>query len=156
MNWYQLEVNKIFAELDTSEQGLTGAEAGERLQRFGLNRLAEAEKISRLKILLHQFTSPLIYILLIAAVVTAFLQEYKDTGVILAILLINAIVGFIQEYKAEKNVRALKSMVVASARVLRDGKRWRLTEKKWCPATSSSWPPGGGCRRTSDLSRPSS
>jgi Ca2+-transporting ATPase len=133
MNWYQLEINQIFAELDTSEQGLTGAEAGERLQRVGPNKLAEGRGISRLQILLHQFKSPLIYILLIAAVVTAFLEEYKDTGVILAILLINAIVGFIQEYKAEKNVRALKSMVVARARVLRDGKEIEINGEEVVP-----------------------
>jgi magnesium-transporting ATPase (P-type) len=133
MNWYQLEVNQIFAELNTSEHGLTEVEARERLQQFGSNRLAEAEKISRLKILLHQFKSPLIYILLIAAVVTFFLQEYKDTGVILAILLINAIVGYIQEYKAEKNVRALKSMVVARARVLRDGKEVEINGEDVVP-----------------------
>jgi magnesium-transporting ATPase (P-type) len=133
MNWYQLDVNKIFAELNTSESGLTDAEARERLQQFGLNKLAEAEKISKLKILLHQFTSPLIYILLIAAVVTGFLEEYKDTGVILAILLINAIVGYIQEYKAEKNVRALKSMVVARARVLRNGKEVEINGEDVVP-----------------------
>jgi Ca2+-transporting ATPase len=133
MNWYQLEINQIFAELDSSEHGLTAAEAGERLQRFGPNRLAEGERISRLQILLHQFKSPLIYILLIAAVVTAFLEEYKDTGVILAILLINAIVGYIQEYKAEKNVRALKSMVVARARVLRDGKEVEINGEEVVP-----------------------
>ncbi|MEJ2672289.1 MAG: cation-transporting P-type ATPase, partial [Deltaproteobacteria bacterium] len=113
MDWYQLELHQVFTELDTSAQGLTEAEAKERLKKFGPNKLAEAEKISWLKILLHQFKSPLIYILLIAAVVTFFLQEYKDTGVIGAVLLLNAIIGFIQEYKAEKQVRALKKMVVA-------------------------------------------
>jgi magnesium-transporting ATPase (P-type) len=133
MNWYQLEANRILTELDTSEHGLTEAGARERLKKFGPNKLAEAEKISRLKILLHQFKSPLIYILLIAAVVTFFLQEYKDTGVILAILLINAIVGYIQEYKAEKNVRALKSMVVARARVLRDGKEVEINGEDVVP-----------------------
>jgi Ca2+-transporting ATPase len=133
MNWYQLDHEKIFAELDTSEHGLTSAEAGERLNQVGPNKLAEAERVSRLKILLHQFTSPLIYILLIAAVVTTVLQEYKDTGVILAILLINAIVGYLQEYKAEKNVRALKSMVVAKARVLRDGKEVEINGEAVAP-----------------------
>ena len=133
MNWYQLEVNQLFAELNTSENGLTDTEAKERLKQVGPNTLAEAEKISRLQILLHQFKSPLIYILLIAAVVTAFLEEYKDTGVILSILLINAIVGYIQEYKAEKNVRALKSMVVARARVLRDGKEVEINGEDVVP-----------------------
>jgi Ca2+-transporting ATPase len=122
MHWYQLDQDQIFADLNTTEYGLAGSEVKERLEKFGPNKLAEEGKISKLKILLHQFTSPLIYILLIAAVVTALLQEYKDTGVIAAILLLNAVVGFIQEYKAERNVRALRKMVVAKARVLRDGK----------------------------------
>jgi Ca2+-transporting ATPase len=96
MQWYQLDIERIFADLNTSEQGLADAEVRERLQKFGPNKLEEEEKISRLKILLHQFKSPLIYILLIAAVVTGFLQEYKDTGVIIFILLLNAVVGYIQ------------------------------------------------------------
>ena len=133
MNWYQLDHNRIFADLNTSEHGLADTEVRERLQKFGPNKLAEEGRISKLKILLHQFTSPLIYILLIAAVVTAFLQEYKDTGVIVAIVLLNAVVGYIQEYKAEKNVRALKSMVVARARVLRDGKELEINGEDLVP-----------------------
>ena len=133
MNWYQLDHNRIFADLNTSENGLTDTEVRERLQKFGPNKLAEEERISKWKILLHQFTSPLIYILLIAAVVTAFLQEYKDTGVIVAIVLLNAVVGYIQEYKAEKSVRALKSMVVARARVLRDGKELEINGEDLVP-----------------------
>jgi magnesium-transporting ATPase (P-type) len=133
MNWYQLEVNQLFSELDTSEHGLSDAEARERLKQVGPNKLAEAEKISRLRILLHQFKSPLIYILLIAAVVTFFLEEYKDTGVIAAVLLLNALIGFIQEYKAEKQVQALKKMVVAKARVLRDGKEVEINGEEVAP-----------------------
>ncbi|MEW6386331.1 MAG: HAD-IC family P-type ATPase [Thermodesulfobacteriota bacterium] len=133
MHWYQLDLDQVFADLSTSEQGLDGSEVRDRLQRFGPNKLAEEEKISKLKILLHQFTSPLIYILLIAGVVTAFLQEYKDTGVIAAVLLLNALIGYIQEYKAEKNVRALKMMVVAKARVLRDGKEIEVNSEEVVP-----------------------
>ncbi len=133
MTWYQRDPDHIFTELKASEHGLTSAEARERLQKFGPNRLAEAEKISRLKILLNQFKSPLIYILLIAGVVTFFLEEYKDTGVIAAILLINALIGYIQEVKAEKQVRALKGMVVAKARVLRDGKEVEINGEAVVP-----------------------
>jgi magnesium-transporting ATPase (P-type) len=133
MHWYQFDIDQVFRDLNTSEHGLTDTEVRERLQKFGPNKLAEEEKISKLKILLHQFTSPLIYILLIAAVVTAILQEYKDTGVIVAILLLNAVVGYIQEYKAEKNVRALKKMVVSKARVLRDGKEQEINSEDLVP-----------------------
>jgi magnesium-transporting ATPase (P-type) len=133
MNWYQLDPDRILAELNTSEHGLTDTEVSERLEKFGPNRLAEEGKISRLKILLHQFQSPLIYILLIAAVVTALLQEYKDTGVILAVLIVNAVIGYIQEHKAEKNVRALKKMVVPKARVLRNGKEQEIISEVLVP-----------------------
>ena len=133
MHWYQFEIDKVLSDLNTSESGLSDPEVKERRKQFGLNRLAEAEKISRLKILLHQFQSPLIYILLVAGVVTFFLEEYKDTGVIAGILLINAIIGYIQEVKAEKQVQALKKMVVAKARVIRDGKELEISGEEVVP-----------------------
>jgi len=67
--------------------------------------LAEEEKTNELKIIFHQFTSPLIYILLIAAIVTFILHEYVDSGVITAVVLLNAIIGYTQEFKAEKCAR---------------------------------------------------
>jgi P-type Ca2+ transporter type 2C len=96
-------------------------EVEERLASYGPNKLPEEEGISILKLVLHQFTSPLIYILLVAAIITALLREFIDTGVIVAVLIINAVVGYLQENKAEASVRALKNMVVAKARVVRDG-----------------------------------
>jgi Ca2+-transporting ATPase len=121
------------SELGASEHGLTEDEARERLSQAGPNRLAEGERIGLLKIVLNQFRSPLIYILLIAAVVTFFLEEYKDTGVIAAVLVLNAVIGFIQELKAEKQVQALKKMVVARARVLRDGKEVEINGETVVP-----------------------
>ncbi len=106
-DWYQLHSKDVFEKLNTSDEGLTDKEVKERLVQYGPNRLAEEEKINRFKILPHQFTSPLIYILLIAAIVTFFLTEYIDTGVITAVVLLNAVIGYIQEFKAEKSVRAL-------------------------------------------------
>jgi Ca2+-transporting ATPase len=121
MNWYQLDIKDIFNKLVTSENGLSVAEVKERLAQYGPNKLAEEEKISRIKILIHQFKSPLIYILLIAGLVTILLQEYIDSGVIFTVVLLNAVIGFIQEFKAEESVRALKKMVVPKARIIRDG-----------------------------------
>jgi Ca2+-transporting ATPase len=133
MDWYRRETEAVFSELSTSDRGLTESEARERLERFGPNKLAEVEKISLLKILLNQFKSPLIYILLIAGVVTFALEEYKDSGVIAAVLVLNALIGFIQEFKAEKQVQALKKMVVARARVLRDGKEMEVNGEDVVP-----------------------
>ncbi len=133
MNWYQREIDQVFEELNISEHGLTDAEVRERLAKFGPNKLAEEERVGVLKILLDQFKSPLIYILLVACVVTFFLEEYKDTGVIGAVVLLNALIGFIQEYRAEKQVQALKKMVVAKALVLRDGKEQEVNSEEVVP-----------------------
>lgn len=133
MNWYQLPIKEILQKLETSEEGLTDIEAGKRLQQYGFNKLVEEEKVSRLKILLHQFTSPLIYILLVAAVVTAVLREQIDTGVIMAVVALNAIIGYFQEYKAEQGVRALKKMLIPKARVVRNGKEKEIPSEHIVP-----------------------
>jgi magnesium-transporting ATPase (P-type) len=75
-----------------------------------------------LEILLHQFTSPLIYILLVAFVVTILIDEYTDAAVIAAVLVINAVIGFIQERKADRSVHALMQMAAPTSTVVRDGK----------------------------------
>jgi potassium/sodium efflux P-type ATPase len=133
MNWYQLTVKEIFQKLGTSEKGLTDGAAKQRFAQYGRNKLAEGEKISKIKILLHQFTSPLIYILLIAGIVTIFLKEYIDSGVIFSVVILNAIIGFIQEFKAEESVRALKKMVVPQAKVLRDGREKEMNSEELVP-----------------------
>ena len=133
MNWYQSTVKEIFEKLRASDSGLSDSEIKERLLQFGPNKFIEEEKTSRLKILIHQFTSPLIYILLIAGVVTIFLNEYIDSGVIFAVVILNAIIGYIQEYKAEESVRALKKMVVPKAKVLREGKEKEINSEELVP-----------------------
>jgi len=133
MNWYQLSFSEVKKKLETTETGLPDHEIEERIKRYGLNKLAEEEKISKLRILLHQFLSPLIYILMIAAVVTAFLGEYIDMGVILAVVILNATIGYFQEYKAEESVRSLKKMVVPKARVIRGGKEKEIHSENLVP-----------------------
>jgi len=118
--WETLEVKETCDQLASSETGLTSHEAAKRLTEVGPNVLAAEEKIKIFAIILHQFKSPLIYVLLVAAVVTFFLHEYIDMAVILAVVILNALIGFIQEVKAEQGVRSLKKMVQARARALRD------------------------------------
>ena len=133
MNWYRLGVKDIFDKLETTESGLSAAEVEERFKRYGPNKLAEEEAISKVKILVHQFKSPLIYILLIAGLVTMLLQEYIDSGVIFTVVILNAVIGFIQEFKAEESVRALKKMVVQKARTIRDGKEREINSEELVP-----------------------
>ncbi len=79
--------------------------------------------------LLHQFQSPLIYILVVAAVVTLALEEYIDAGVIAAVLLLNATIGYTQERRAESSVRALMRLMAPRARVVRDGREWDVESR---------------------------
>ncbi|KPJ99342.1 MAG: ATPase, partial [Nitrospira bacterium SG8_35_4] len=133
MQWYQLDTKELFRKLGSSEQGLPGSDIASRLEQYGPNIFVAEDKTGRFKILLHQFESPLIYILLIAAVVTALLHEYIDTGVIMAVVILNAIIGYVQEFKAEESIRALKKLVVTKARVLRDGVEKEINSEDLVP-----------------------
>jgi calcium-translocating P-type ATPase len=112
--------------LRTGSGGLSADEASRRLEQDGPNLLGQEEETSALTHLLNQFRSPLIYILVVAAVVTAVLGEYVDTGVIVAVLAINAAIGFVQERKAERSVRALMELAAPQASVVRGGERSRV------------------------------
>jgi magnesium-transporting ATPase (P-type) len=81
-------------------------------------------------VLLHQFRSPLIDILLAATVVTLLLEEYIDAGVIAAVLLLNAVIGFSQERRAEQSVRALMRLMAPHARAIRDGREWEIESRE--------------------------
>ena len=93
LNWYQLGIKEVFENFHTSEHGLGKEEVEKRLRHYGPNKLIEEEKISKLQILLHQFTSPLIYVLLIAALLSIIIHEWSDAAFIAAVLMINGIIG---------------------------------------------------------------
>ena len=131
--WYRKTAAEVFQEFGTGLEGLHDKTAADKLESYGLNRLPEAKRVSPAIILLRQFASPLIYILLIAAAVTFALAEYKDTIVIAVVLVFNAIIGFIQESRAEESVRALQKMVVPQARVVREGKEKEISSEKLVP-----------------------
>ncbi len=101
--------------------GLSRAVAAERLARVGPNELTEKRQRPTWMLLLDQFTSPMILVLIAAAVITAVIGDTKDTAVILAIVVFNGVVGFVQEYRAEQAMDALKRMSSPDARVVRDG-----------------------------------
>jgi Ca2+-transporting ATPase len=133
MSWYQLDVIDVFQKLGSSSEGLTDTEAKEHFEQYGPNIFAQEEKISKLKILFNQFKSPLIYILIIAAIVTVLLHEYIDSGVIMVVVILNAIIGYFQEFKAEQSMRALKKMVLPKARVVRNGKEKEIASQDLVP-----------------------
>ncbi len=130
MKYYLHEVADVFAEVKSSEQGLTSAEAQKRLQENGKNKLAEAKKVSMFSRFIDQLKDPMIIILLVAAVISAVTEMIEaggfvtptDSIIILVVVLINAVLGVLQESKAEKAVEALQKMSAATTKVLRDGK----------------------------------
>jgi len=130
MKHYLESAEAVFKEVNSSERGLTSAEAAARLASNGKNKLADAKKDSKLKRFFDQMKDPMIIILLVAAVVSAVTEIIEagrfvtptDSLIILAVVLINAILGVVQESKAEKAVEALQKMSAATTRVLRDGK----------------------------------
>ena len=130
---HQKTIKEALAELKSSEKGLSSEEAKKRLAKHGYNQIEEKEKISALSIFIGQFRSFIIWILIIAVIISAFLGEMVDAAVILAIVVLNAVFGFVQEYKAEKAIEALKSMASPKATVLRDGNEVEIDAKEVVP-----------------------
>lgn len=114
-------IDDVFSELKTSRHGLSQAEAAHRLQRFGPNALPTTKPPSVYRVFLHQFASPLIYVLVLAALVSSAIGEWSDAGFITAVLLVNATIGTFQEYSAQRAAEVLNQLVTTKARVLRDG-----------------------------------
>lgn len=101
--------------------GLTSKEAQFRFKKYGPNRLEKSSQFSNFRILLSQFKSPLIYVLLVSGLVTILLKDFTDAVVILAAVVINTIIGFYQEQKAQKSLEALKNLLSLKTKVIRDG-----------------------------------
>lgn len=123
-SWHSLEINQVLEYLTTSSiKGLSEKDADDRLQEWGENVLPEKKKESRFIRFLKHFNDILIYILLIAGIVTAVLGHWVDTIVIVIVAIVNACIGYFQENKAEKALEDIKKMLSHTAQVIRDGKR---------------------------------
>ena len=120
--WHNLPKEEVVKILGSNiEKGLTEKEVKIRQREFGENKLPKEKPLSKLKIFLEQFRSPLIYILLIAGIITLILKEYTDAIVIFGAVFLNTLVGFFQENKASQTLRELKKVVKHPAEVLREG-----------------------------------
>ncbi|MEX0688910.1 MAG: cation-transporting P-type ATPase [Pirellulales bacterium] len=125
--WHHLAAEEVVARHKTNvARGLSATEAAEQRRRHGPNVLTARRGHGSLVRFLLQFHQPLIYILLVAAGVTAVLEDWIDAGVILGVVLVNAVVGFLQEGKALKAIEALGKTLVTEATVIRDGHRDRI------------------------------
>lgn len=110
------------SEKEILEIGLSTREANSRLKKYGLNTLKEKEKISPVKIFLEQFNDVIIWVLIVATILSGLMGEKADAITIFVIIVINGSLGFIQEYKTEKSLESLKNMAAPTAKVMRDGK----------------------------------
>ena len=122
VNWHSREIPQLLKELGTSLSGLSAAEAGLRLARYGPNSLLEKARRGALAMFLSQFKDFMIGVLIAAALVSGAIGEWLDASVIGAIVILNAVMGFAQEYRAQKAMEALKKMAAPFASVIRDGK----------------------------------
>jgi len=132
-HWHALSQVEVEQMLQTRMGGLTDAEARGRLAHYGPNRLAPPKRRGPLLRLLMQFHNILLYVMMGAAVITALLEHWIDTGVLMAAVVINAIIGFIQEGKAESALNAIRAMLSPHATVIRDGRRREIDAAELVP-----------------------
>ena len=148
---YRLSTEEVLSQLESSEQGLSSQEAAKRLEKYGYNKLKEAEKATWLQRFMAQLRDPMLIILMVAALVSAattvidFLQLPKprdfghlteglvEVGIIVVVVLLNAILGVIQESKAEAAIEALQTMTAATCKVIRDGQMVVLRSDELVP-----------------------
>lgn len=131
---WSVPVTRVLGELKTDHvHGLFSAEARRRLKQSGMNVLAQAPRPSGWYILISQFQSPLVYILLLAAIVTLYQREVIDTTVIMFVVLVNSLIGWVQEYRAEKTMAALHKLLAPTARVIRDSQEQKIAARLLVP-----------------------
>ena len=131
---HAIPVDDVARHLDTDlEHGISQVEAEGRLQTFGRNELEEKGRAGWVTLLLAQFKSFLIVLLIVAAVISLLLGEVIDASAILAIVILNAVLGVVQESKAEQALAALKKMAAPLAVVLRDGQKTSIPSAELVP-----------------------
>lgn len=131
--WHSLENEEIFRKLDTSFRGLDPEEATIRLQEYGKNTLPARKPPGLAEIILHQFKSPLIYILLIAGIISVLLEDFRDAGFIFLVVIINAVIGTIQEWKAEQSALHLQTILKIISRIRRGGAGIKISAEEIVP-----------------------
>ncbi len=120
-DWYRLSADSTLERLGSSADGLSNQEAAERLANHGANELEDRGGRSSLQIFFSQFRDLFTVILIVAAVISAFLEDWIEAVVILAIIVLNAVMGYVQEKKAEEAMAALKRMAVPEVTLVRSG-----------------------------------
>ena len=132
MEFYNLSVDECLKNLNSRKSGLRNEEVEERASKYGLNEI-KGKKVSVFSILLRQFTDIVIYILLIASLISFLIGEILDGFAILSILVVNGALGFFQEFKAEKSIELLRELSVSKVTVLRNNNIEKIDSKYIIP-----------------------
>ncbi len=132
--WYQLSVRETLAQLSVEpDYGLTASEIGPRQQEYGKNVLPKVKGKTPFQLFAEQFKDPMIYILIVAFLLMAFLGEWLEAVVVLVIVLANAIIGFAQESKALQAMEALSRGMETETTVVREGARLEILAAELVP-----------------------
>ncbi len=119
--YWSEDATTVASRLESGPNGLTTVQAAAHLRAVGPNSVEDAPHLSALRLLVRQFESPLVLILLVAAVISLGLQQWVDAGIILAIVIGSAVLSFFHEYRASTAVNALRQRLALTCRVVRDG-----------------------------------
>ncbi len=131
--YWSREPDAVLRELAADAHGLTTDEAQRRLARHGPNTVEAASEVAALRLLLRQFASPLVAILVFGAAVSLFVRDWVDASIILSIVLGSALLGFSQEYRASTAVAALRRRLALTVQVLRGGARTTVAASNIVP-----------------------
>ena len=132
-NYWTLAPEKLLSVLNVSDQGLTASDAEQRLKEYGPNVLAERKQVTALGLFVNQFKSPLVLILIFAAIISIIVGEWTDASIVLAVVFGSTILGFVQEYSASNAVEKLRSQITLKSSVRRDGQTIQIPVEQIVP-----------------------
>jgi P-type Mg2+ transporter len=135
--FWSVPADRVLQELQSSANGLTDREAKQRLVKYGTNSLKQQRKSSAIGLLINQFKSPIVLILIFAAALSIFLKDRTDAIIILTIVLASGLLGFWQERGASDAVEKLLALVQVKATVLRAGQSQEIPHEDVVPGESS-------------------
>ena len=130
---HAVSIETVLAVVKSSLHGLSHSEVVTRLEQYGSNTLPQIKMPGIGIIFLHQFKSPLIYVLVAAAILSIVIKEWSDAGFISAVLLINAVIGTVMEYSAQRAATALQELVNTRCRILREGETYEINADELVP-----------------------
>ncbi len=131
--YWTLTTEQLIAALHTTNNGIQQTDAESRIKQYGPNALKAQRQTTAFGLLLSQFKSPLVLILIFASIVSAFVGEWTDASIVLAVVIGSTMLGFVQEYRASNAVKKLRSQVTIKSSVWRGGKPQMLPSEQVVP-----------------------